>query len=80
MFERDLSRDDIVAVVEQGEVIKEYPDDTPYPSRLLLGFRQNTPIHIVVGRDPENFSCYVITAYVPSTELWEPGFRERKPL
>jgi hypothetical protein len=38
MFERAISRDDVLAVIEQGEAIAEYTDDKPHPSRLLLGF------------------------------------------
>lgn len=31
-------------------VVKEdYPDDTPYPSRLLLGWHNNRPLNIVVA-------------------------------
>ncbi len=38
MFERAVGRDDVLAVIAQGETIAEYADDKPYPSRLLLGF------------------------------------------
>ncbi len=78
MFERELSRDDVVSAIQQGEIIKDYPDDTPYPSCLIVWFVRQTPVHVVVGRNPEDFSCYVVTAYVPSETLWQPGFRERK--
>lgn len=78
MFERGLNRDDIVQAVQQGDVIKDYPDDTPYPSCLLLWFKGKMPVHVVVGQNPDDLSCYVVTAYVPSEELWQPGFRERK--
>ncbi len=37
MFERDISEQDIESVVFNGEVIKNYPNDKPYPSRLSLG-------------------------------------------
>ncbi len=78
MFERELSRDDVVSAIEKGEIIKDYPDDTPYPSNLLLWFKGQVPVHGVVGRNPDDFSCYVVTAYIPSEALWQPGFRERK--
>ena len=34
MFERGLGPDAILDVVRGGEVIAEYPDDSPYPSSL----------------------------------------------
>ena len=37
MFERDISEQDIESAVFNGEVIKNYPNDKPYPSRLSLG-------------------------------------------
>ncbi len=78
MFERSLSAEVIRKVVEQGEAIKDYPDDTPYPSTLLLGFHGEIPIHVVVARNPETDDCYIVTTYVPSEERWKSGFRERK--
>lgn len=41
MAERGFSPDTIKSVIKNGTVIKEYPDDTPYPSRLILGFEGN---------------------------------------
>ncbi len=33
MFGRDISTDDVVAVISTGEVIKEYSDDKPIVER-----------------------------------------------
>jgi hypothetical protein len=33
MFERSISGDDVRHVIENGEVIREYADDTPFPSQ-----------------------------------------------
>lgn len=38
IFERYITVEDIEAVISKGEVIKEYLDDKPYPSFLLLDF------------------------------------------
>ncbi|NOT26197.1 MAG: DUF4258 domain-containing protein [Acidobacteria bacterium] len=40
LFERGISIDDVRHVVEGGNVVEDYPDDQPYPSRLLLGWCQ----------------------------------------
>lgn len=79
MFERGLSRDEVVAAIEQGQVIKDYPADQPYPSCLILWFLHATPIHVVVARNEMNLACYIVTAYVPSEAIWQAGFKEKKP-
>ena len=37
MFEHGISVDAVVETLITGETVEEYADDTPYPSRLLLG-------------------------------------------
>jgi hypothetical protein len=49
MFERGISTDDVRQVTELGEVIREYADDTPYPSRLILGWIGGCPLHVVAA-------------------------------
>jgi len=78
MFERSLSRDDVVCAIEQGEVIRDYPEDNPYPSCLILWFLNETPIHVVLARNDSDLSCYIVTAYVPSEAIWQAGFKEKK--
>jgi len=36
MFERGFTEEDVRSVVETGENIEYYPDDSPFPSRLML--------------------------------------------
>jgi hypothetical protein len=38
MFHRAIAANDVLAVLRTGEVIADYPLDTPFPSQLLLGF------------------------------------------
>lgn len=78
MFERKISTDDVLTVVLEGQVIAEYPDDTPYPSVLLHGFQRHRSIHVVAGLDHKAMRCIVITAYEPSPDEWFPGYRMRK--
>ena len=61
-----------------GERIADYPDDTPYPSVLLLGFIDTRPLHVVVAVDRTQGVCYVVTAYEPDLTLWEPDFKTRR--
>ena len=37
MFQRSISTGDVGSVLADGKCIIAYPEDTPYPSRLMLG-------------------------------------------
>ncbi len=78
MFEREISRDDVAAVIAHGEVIRAYPDDTPYPSRLILGWRGERPLHVVAADNHDDDETIIITVYVPDTNLWESDFKTKK--
>ena len=43
MFERGVNESQIRDVLENGGIIREYSEDQPYPSRLLLGWTQHRP-------------------------------------
>lgn len=77
MFERGIGVDDVRKVLATGETIEGYPDDTPYPSRLVLGWRGGRPIHLVVADNASSDEVIVITVYEPDINRWEPGFRRR---
>ena len=62
-----------------GETIKSYPDDTPYPSRLVLGWREARPIHVLAADNIESGEAFVMTVYEPTPVLWRPDFRRKKP-
>lgn len=78
MFSRGISADDVYHVLMRGEVIETYPDDTPHPSRLILGWRNKRPIHIVVADNTVDKEIIVITVYEPDPQQWEQNFRSRK--
>ena len=45
-----IDADEALASIKTGEILKQYPDDRPYPSCLTLGFTPSgEPLHIVVG-------------------------------
>jgi len=77
MFKRDISLEDIKHILENGVVIKEYPNDKPYPSFLILGYREKRPLHIVYSSN-EFGDKIVITAYQPDISLWEENFDRKK--
>ena len=78
MFLRRISKSDVQAVVTYGEVIEENPDDTPFPSYLLLDFVEGKPIHVVFSYDESTNTGYVVTAYIPEPEIWTNSFRTRR--
>jgi len=78
MFERGISAEQVRRVLDEGEVIEQYADDTPYPSRLLLGWFGARPIHVVAANVPETDESIVVTVYQPNPEQWEPGYKTRK--
>ncbi len=78
MVERKISGADIRTIVESGETLNEYPDDTPYPSKLILGYIGSRPIHLILGYNETEQTCIVITVYQPSKNIWEDDFKEKR--
>ena len=78
MAERSIPPETIKQVIQNGSVVKEYPEDTPYPSRLILGYEGKRPIHVVSAYNPADDTEYVITAYEPDTVRWTENFTERR--
>lgn len=78
MFERGISEAQVREVLESGEEITAYPDDKPYPSRLLLGWRGERPLHVVAAYNARDDEEIVITVYEPEAALWEDGFKRRR--
>ena len=78
MVQRATAENDVLKVIRYGEVIADYPDDTPYPSSLILGFVRDNPIHVVFACDWENKTGIVVTAYIPDSNVWTEDFRSRR--
>jgi hypothetical protein len=78
MFKRDIDTFDVEQVIQEGEIIKSYPDDNPYPSFLILGFRREKAIHLVLAKNFQNSECVVITAYIPDPTIWMKDLKAKK--
>jgi hypothetical protein len=78
MFQRGINEENVRHVLATGETIEEYPDDTPYPSRLVLGWHGSRPLHIVVADNSDAQETIVITVYEPDPRQWETDFKRRK--
>lgn len=79
MVKRNIDFFDVDEVVFYLEIVEEYPDDSPYPSCLALGYNKSRrPIHIVFSVDKSEKRVYIITVYEPDPEKWESDFKRRK--
>ena len=77
LHERDITVEDIKNAIRTGGIIKQYEDDLPFPSCLLLGeSERETAIHVVVSTD--NGYLYIITAYYPDEDEWRPDLKARR--
>jgi hypothetical protein len=79
MAQRGVSEEDVMHILLTGETIQVYADDTPFPSELIIGWREHRPIHVVVATDTIGRSKIVITVYEPHAGQWEADFRRKKP-
>ncbi len=77
MIERNIPVDAVRDVLENGEVIEEYPADEP-PRYLMLGWSGTRPIHVVGEDDPVTGETIAVTVYEPDIKLWKDNFTKRR--
>lgn len=77
LVERRIVPSEVRHVLEANDVIEDYPDDTPYPSALYVGFAGQRAIHVVAARVPRSDKLIVITLYEPAVDRWDATFRRR---
>lgn len=66
------------ALIKDGEVLETYPQDRPYPSRLILGWEGAEPVHAVAADVPGGEETIIITVYRPEADRWDNDFRTRR--
>ena len=80
LAERGLPQQAVREVLLQGEQIRDYADDKPFPSALFLGYVSGKPLHVVAACDETNGQAFVITAYEPSLDIFEADYRTKRKL
>jgi len=74
--DRMISTADVRKVIEEGEIIEDYPQDARGHSCLILGRGQDgRPIHVVCT--PKEEYLAVVTAYTPDEAQWSKDLRTR---
>ena len=74
--DRMISVSDVRNVVEEGEIIENYPEDTRGHSCLMLQkSADGRPIHVVCA--PKDGYLVIITAYIPDETQWSEDYRKR---
>ena len=74
--ERMITSSEVRTVVEQGELIEDYPEDARGHSCLIHGRGNERGIHVVCS--PKEGYLAIITAYIPSVDEWEQDLRTRR--
>jgi len=77
MLQRNISESDVESVLAACETIEDYPEDHPFMSRLVLGWCDNRPLHVVTADDPDEDVTYIITVYEPDPDRWSSDFKRR---
>lgn len=62
---------EVFEAIKNGELIREYLDDKPYPSLLIFGLTDNNrPLHIVSAYNQDDDIAIIVTVYHPDPNLW----------
>ena len=77
MFERNVSCEELAKIIRKGELVENYPNNIPYPSKLVLGSVNNRPLHVVFTFNKDEKSAIVVTVYEPDSRKWEKNLVRR---
>ena len=76
MLQRDITREDVVNCILNGEIIERYPEYWLNPACLIFGSDVNGGIlHVVVGIGEY---VHIVTAYRPDDSTFMPDMKTRR--
>ncbi|MDW5551637.1 DUF4258 domain-containing protein [Methanosarcina sp.] len=68
MFQRDISTENVIEVIINGQIIEDYPEDEPCPSALFFAYSGGRPCHVVIAECEDH--ARIITVYIPENNKW----------
>jgi len=80
MQQRSITRNAILAAEPSFEIIENYPDDKYLPSCLVYACCGVDIFHLHIAIDKESGNIRIITAYNPTPDKWNAGFKTRRTL
>jgi hypothetical protein len=78
MFTRSISDECVEFILQNGEVIEDYPQAFPFPAKLLMGQCDERPVHVVAAEHSSQQQVIIITAYEPTLKKWESDMKTRR--
>jgi len=75
---RFISREAILDSLDTYEIIESYPRDKYMPSYLVYAVPHDEVIHIQIAADAKDDTVRIVTAYKPTLDKWEEGFKIRR--
>ena len=75
--DRMISTSEVHRVINNGELIEDYPEDARGYSCLILGYGDSERVIHVVCSPKEDYLA-IITAYLPDRKQWEDNLKKRK--
>lgn len=68
MFETGISEEEVRTAIASGMTAAEYPDDHPYPSRLVSAAGSRSFL-VVISEDTTTETCLIVTVYTLDLDL-----------
>ena len=78
MAQRRVTVENVREIIDSGAVIRQYPDDLPFSSRLTVGWIGERPLHVVSAYDAAEATTIIITVYEPDPSQWDETFRRKR--
>jgi hypothetical protein len=74
---RGRTLEDVKQTIFAGEIIREYPQEKPYPEFLFLGYpgRPDDPCYVVVASNDETV---IVTVHNYDPDVYETDHRTRR--
>lgn len=76
--ERGIDRTLVHAVLEQGEIVEQYPRALPFPKCLLMArISPHPPLYVSAGWDQKDQRLYIITVHWLDPRRWTDPWTRR---